>query len=284
MQTILNPTNYTLIATLPVSRSQEITIPQAIDLSGALLLRWSVLQTERGVSGEGVEDGLLISEVEIQGLGILSSESHSVPPSTQKLKRVSLFALANPQGSKVKFYPSQGVTNSVLEIYSFIDDEITDNSDNYPMPSNNPSASVDPAILTAAILAAVPQQSAQIAAQVGAAIDAALQAQQRRDNARNVQPISVDIKPWTGNPNDHRICRANADRLGINVNYPDQPNNSEIKIATGTLAGRAEKDNDHLLVRKGTYVSAEYDDALELYAWVAPNKPIVTVTVTEYLP
>jgi hypothetical protein len=283
MQPIVNPSNYTLLATLPISGNKGVTIPKSVNLSGALLFRWSILQVERGVNIEGLNDGLLIAEVEIQGLGILSSESNFIPPSIQKVKRVNLFALSNPELAKVKFYPSQGVANSILEIYSFDDAATNLDPNNYIMPSNNPSG-VDPSALTAAILAAVPQQSAQIAAQVGASVDAALQAQERRNNARNVQPISIDIKPWTGNPIDHRILKANADRLGVNINYPDQPNNSEIKIAVGSMANRTEKDNDHLLVRKGTYVSTEYDDTLEVYAWVAPNKPIVTVTVTEYLP
>jgi hypothetical protein len=285
---LLNPLNYTHIGSYPVHRDKDLILPQRAELFDMMLIRWTINHLSKDINFDNLGSGLLISEIEIQGFGIIESQTFDIPPSNFKTKRVQLINLDLEVPQKLTFRSqSNGVLNSVLEFYAYTgqDEQVYQTFHTDYMPSNNP-ASIDTAAMTAAVIAAVPTMAAQIGAATQTATAAALAAEKALETARTSVDRDVTIKAWTGNAGDHLVIQPSQNRIETKI-FNRHTQRMYISIgAPSTVPSVAKTFESYteILEPNGSYISTDDDRLLPIYVYLAANKPAGQASITELLP
>ena len=113
---LLNPQNYTHVGSYPVQNRKDLILPQRAELFDTMMIWWTINHLSKDANFDNLGSGLLISEIEIQGYGVIESQTFDIPPSNFKTKRVQLINLDLEVPQKLTFRPqSSGVLNSILE-------------------------------------------------------------------------------------------------------------------------------------------------------------------------
>jgi hypothetical protein len=285
---LLNPLNYTYVGSYPVHRDKDLILPQRAELFDTMLIRWTINHLSKDINFDNLGSGLLISEIEIQGFGVIESQTFDIPPSNFQIKRIQLINLDLEVPQKLTFRSqASGVLNSVLEFYAYTgqDEPVYQTFHTDYMPSNNP-ASVDPAALTAAFVAAVPVMAAQIGAATQTATAAALAAQSNAETARNSVDRDVTIKAWTGTPSDHMVVPASNTRLETKI-FNRHIHRMYISVGTPTgipAVAKTFESYTEILEPNGSYISTDDDRLLPIYVYLAAGKPAGQASITELLP
>ena len=162
---LLNQNNYAHVGSYPAHGGKDLIIPQRAELSDTMLVRWTIHQVAKDVDFTTLNSGLLISEIEVEGFGVLESQTFDIPPSKFNNKRVQLINLDLAVPQKLTFTTqNSGVLNSTLELYAYIgaEEQVYQTYHTEYMPTSNPST-IDPSVLTAALVAAAPVLAQQTA-------------------------------------------------------------------------------------------------------------------------
>jgi hypothetical protein len=285
---LLNPLNYTHVGSYPVHRDKDLILPQRAELFDTMLIRWTINHLSKDINFDNLGSGLLISEIEIQGFGVIESQTFDIPPSNFQIKRVQLINLDLEVPQKLTFKSqASGVLNSVLEFYAYTgqDEPVYQTFHTDYMPSNNP-ASVDPAALTAAFVAAVPVMAQQIGAATQTATAAALAAQANNETAKNSIDRDVTIKAWTGTPADHMVVLSSTTRLEVKI-FNRSTQRMYISLGTPTSIPAIAKTFEsytEILEPNGSYISTDDDRLLPIYVYLANGRPNGQASITELLP
>jgi hypothetical protein len=285
---LLNPQNYTHVGSYPVHRDKDLILPQRAELFDTMLIRWTISHLSKDTNFDNLGSGLLISEIEIQGFGVIESQTFDIPPSNFQTKRVQLINLDLEVPQKLTFRSqSSGVLNSVLEFYAYTgqDEQVYQTFHTDYMPSNNP-ASIDTAAMTAAVIAAVPTMAAQIGAATQTATAAALAAEKALETARTSVDRDVTIKAWTGNAGDHLVIQPSQNRIETKI-FNRHTQRMYISIgAPSTVPSVAKTFESYteILEPNGSYISTDDDRLLPIYVYLAANKPAGQASITELLP
>jgi hypothetical protein len=287
---LLNPQNYTHVGSYPVHRDKDLILPQRAELFDTMLIRWTISHLSKDTNFDNLGSGLLISEIEIQGFGVIESQTFDIPPSNFQTKRVQLINLDLEVPQKLTFRSqSSGVLNSVLEFYAYTgqDERVYNTFHTDYMPSNNPS-SINPADLTAAFTAAVPAMAQQIGAATQVATTAALAAEKAAETARNSIDRDVTIKAWTGNAGDHLVIQPSQNRIETKI---FNRHNQRMYISIGTpstpgqpVVAKTFESYTEILEPNGSFISTDDDRLLPIYIYLAANKPSGQASITELTP
>lgn len=252
----LNPANYRSVGSFIVTSGKDCPIPARIELSDTMLIRWQVNQMVRGYDLSQIDDGLLVSEVEIKGFGIVRSQGFTIPASDRRVKRVEIVELDLSLPQTLSFRPpAVGVSNSTLEMYAYIGDDL-DLFDER-MPTNNPAV-FDPSLIAQGM--AITNQA---------------------NTANNTKDTSYTVKAWSGNMANHVALAANPARLGVKI-Y--NSGNNRIYLDIGSPDGKQFGNYDDVIEKGGTYYSTNTDRALPLNLYLDQNKPDQQIFITELLP
>jgi hypothetical protein len=280
---LLDPLNYIHVGSYPVRNGNDLILPPRAELSDTMLVRWMIHQLTKTTDFIQLGSGLLISEIEVQGFGVLESQTFDIPPSLFNTKRVQLINLDLAVPQKLTFSPqTSGVLNSTLEFYAYTgaEEQVYQTFHTEYMPSNNP-ASVNTSDLTAAFSQALSSNAATQAQATAAAIN-------NSNRTGNSIPSSAQAKPWTGNILDHKILDPKALRLESHVMHTGKNgaavSNSTVFLVVGDPTGKDINKFDHILTPLGDWTSANEEDVLPVYAWVEPNKAQVTLSNYEVMP
>jgi hypothetical protein len=285
---LLNPLNYTHVGSYPVHRDKDLILPQRAELFDTMLIRWTINHLSKDINFDNLGSGLLISEIEIQGFGVIESQTFDIPPSNFQTKRVQLINLDLEVPQKLTFRSqSSGVLNSVLEFYAYTgeDEQVYQTFHTDYMPTNNPS-SINPADLTAAVVAAVPAMAQQIGAATQAATTAALATQANSETAKNAVDRDVTIKAWTGTAADHLVVLASTNRIETKIfNRSTQRMYISVGTPTGVPAvAKTFESYTEILEPNGSYISTDDDRLLPIYVYLAVGKPSGQASITEFTP
>jgi hypothetical protein len=284
---LLNPLNYTHVGSYPVHRDKDLILPQRAELFDTMLIRWTINHLSKDIIFDNLGSGLLISEIEIQGFGVIESQTFDIPPSNFQTKRVQLINLDLEVPQKLTFRSQSGVLNSILEFYAYTgqDEQVYQTFHTDYMPSNNP-ASIDTAAMTAAVIAAVPTMAAQIGAATQTATAAALAAQANAETARNSVDRDVTIKAWTGTAGDHLVVPSSTNRLETKIfNRSNQRMYISLGAPTSVPAvAKTFESYTEILEPNGSYISTDDDRLLPIFVYLAANKPNGQASITELLP
>jgi hypothetical protein len=230
----LNPKNYSLAFSCNVSGDKDLIIPDGLELSRTMLIKWQIRNLTKGVNFESIPKAKLSAELEIPGLGTLDSVNYEIKPSIQGKEKVQLISLdANLPYNYNFSNVSSSVSNSVLEFYT----------SNLMGDFNNPvNVTTDFTPIVAAI-------AGSSAAEVEA-----IQAQTAAQNRQVLSETDLDYSAtvWSNTPSNHVAVAPDARRLGGSFyNKGNKPLAIDkfVDIATKTAAPQA----DGLLQPGGTY-------------------------------
>ena len=280
---LLNPSNYAHVGSYPIPKSGELTIPARTELSDTMMIRWTINHLARNADFTQLGSGLLISEIWIDGYGVLESQTFDIPPSNFTTKRVQLVNLDLEVPQKLIFKSqSSDVLNSVLEFYAYVGKEETVYQTYHTeyMPTNNPST-FDPAALTAAVVAASPALAQATAAATQQVAAATLAAQDAAESARSTIDSKPTIKAWTGNPNDHVIVADSPNRLETKI---FNQHNQRMYLAFGKPGNKTFENYTEILEPNGSYISTDEERLLPLLVYLAANKPPGQASIAELMP
>jgi hypothetical protein len=281
---LLDPLNYIHVGSYPVRNGNDLILPPRAELSDTMLVRWMIHQLTKNTDFIQLGSGLLISEIEVQGFGVLESQTFDIPPSLFNTKRVQLINLDLAVPQKLTFSPqSSGVLNSTLEFYAYTgaEEQVYQTFHTEYMPSFNQPQSSDPAALTAAVVAAAPVLAQTIAAATGTVTAQALAAQAASETARTSQDRDITIKAWTGNPQDHVVCLDSPNRLETKI---INRHNQRMYISVGKAAGKTFESHTEFIDPGATYISTDDDRLLPVLVYLAATKPPGQASVTEFFP
>ena len=204
-----------------------------------------------------------------------------VASSTSNRKYREFYFDTDCDSYELKFIPPVGLKLGIIQVY--FDIELI-NFNNSEMPTTHNQIN-DPNALTNALLAAAPQLAAQIGAQVGTTTTQALANQAAQENGRRSTNAIVDVKPWSGDINNHKIVGSNFTRLQVHlIHLEANQANSRAYLFAGIPDGRDNTKYDHYLDRSDDFITTEVEDQLPIYAWVPANKPLIQMSVSELFP
>jgi hypothetical protein len=213
--------------------------------------------------------------------------SFTVDASSLSNRKHREFDLTADAEYSLKIIPSPGLRMGILEVY-FDPNHSNLSSINLPLMGVTNPASSDPAALQAALQAVIPQMAQAIGVQSGAAVQQALANTAADAESRDSKTTQIELKPWTGNIRNHEILPASPTRKGVHLLHLGKgfnaQNISDVFIAAGTQTGRTQNGYDYIMKADGEFNNEPNREDLPLFAWVAATKPIVTATMTEYLP
>jgi hypothetical protein len=280
---LLDPQNYAHVGSYIVPVGKDLILPQRAELSDTMMIRWTINHLAKDVDFLQLDSGLLISEIEIMGYGIIESATFDIPPSNLKNKRVQLINLSLEVPQKLTFRsPSTSILNSVLEFYAYTGEEeqVYNTYHTDYMPSNNP-VNINTGDLTTAFSAALAGNALNQAQATAAAIN----------NSTKTGFSSSSIataKPWSGDILNHKILDAKPSRLESHVMHTGKngtvTSNSTVFLVVGDTAGKDLNKFDHILTSLGDWTSTNEEDILPVYAWVEANKTPVTLSNYEISP
>jgi hypothetical protein len=280
---LLDPQNYAHVGSYIVPVGKDLILPQRVELSDTMMIRWTINHLAKDVDFLQLGSGLLISEIEIMGYGIIESATFDIPPSNFQTKRVQLINLDLQVPQKLTFRsPSTSILNSVLEFYAYTGEEeqVYNTYHTDYMPSNNP-VNINTGDLTTAFSAALASNTATQAQATAAAIN-------NSTKTGNTIPSNATAKPWTGNILDHKIIDPKALRLETHLMHTGKNgsanSNSTVFLVVGDPTGKDINKFDHILTPLGDWTSSNEEDVLPVYAWVEPNKTPVTLSNYEVMP
>jgi hypothetical protein len=160
-QEYLDFNSYTFAGGFPVPSGKDLIIPESIELSQTMLVKWQIRQLVKGGSIDQIAPATLSAVLEIPGLGELDSDEYQIKASIQGTDRVQIISLDPTLPYKLTFSQnSELVTNSVLEFYT---STIAMGEFNNPV-----NATTDLAPLISAINAGSAAEVAAISAQTAA--------------------------------------------------------------------------------------------------------------------
>ncbi len=280
---LLDPQNYAHVGSYIVPIGKDLILPPRVELSDTMMIRWTIKHLAKDVDFLQLDSGLLISEIEIMGYGIIESATFDIPPSNLKNKRVQLVNLDLQVPQRLMFRsPSVGVLNSVLEFYAYTgeDEQVYNTYHTDYMPSNNP-ASISTSDLTAAFTQALTNTAASQAAATATAIN-------NSNKAGVVTATTVNVLPWSGNAANHAILAASATRIQTHLSHTGKngtaTSNSRVYLAVGTSTNKDINKFDYYLDSLGDFTSSSEEDNLPIFAWVEAGKSQVTLAINELLP
>ena len=118
-QAYLDPNNYTFIGGFTVSNGKDLIVPESLERSQTMLIRWQIRQLVKGANIDQISPAALSAVLEIPGLGQIDDVQYRVAPSMQGRDRVQLISLDPSMPYKITFSQIDPlVTNSVLEFYT----------------------------------------------------------------------------------------------------------------------------------------------------------------------
>lgn len=280
---LLNPQNYAHVGSYIVPIGKDLILPQRVELSDTMMIRWTINHLAKDVDFLQLDSGLLISEIEIMGYGIIESATFDIPPSNFQNKRVQLVNLDLQVPQKLTFRsPSTSILNSVLEFYAYTGEEeqVYNTYHTDYMPANNP-VSINTSDLTAAFTQALTSTAASQAAATATAIN-------NSNKTGVVTATTVQVLPWSGNAANHSILVANASRLQSHLNHTGKNgtanSTSRVYLAVGTSTNKDNNKFDYYLDSLGDFTSSNEEDTLQIFAWVDVGKSQVTLAINELLP
>jgi hypothetical protein len=234
-QAYLDPNSYTFAGGFTVSAGKDSVIPESLERSQTMLVRWDIRQLAKGATIESISPATLTAVLEIPGFGEFDTISYQISPSNQGKKRVQIIALDPTLPYKLTFSQIDGsVTNSVLEFYT---------SDLAMGEFSNPvNVTTDFSPVVAAISATSATEVAAIQAQTAATTRKVV------SEAETTYTATV----WSNTPSNHVAVAPDPTRFGgsfyNNGNKPLQIDKF-LDITTKTPASQA----DGLLQPGGTY-------------------------------
>jgi hypothetical protein len=234
-QAYLDPNSYIFAGGFPVSKGKDLVVPESLEKSQTMLVRWDIRQMTKGGTIDQISPATLTAVLEIPGLGEFETISYQIVPSNQGAKRVQIISLDPTLPYKITLSQiDQSVTNSVLEFYT---STIAMGEFNNPVNVVTDFSPVVAAVAagSAAEVAAIVAQTAAVTRRVVQEID-----------------ISYTATVWSNTPANHVAVAPDATRMGgsfFNTGNKPLQIDKFLDIATKTAASQA----DGLLQPGGTY-------------------------------
>jgi hypothetical protein len=216
-----------------------------------------------------------ITQITDRGEWGKEEEDFTVEASSFSNRKYREFDLTTNAVYSMKINPPPELRMGILEIYF---DPTIQNTSN--MGTNNPAtAPVDTeAIATAVGLAMQMNNEAQA--------QATAMAIRTSNTVKKPTGFTKQVEPWSGDITNHLIVEENPDRRQSKIYHTGKNgtanSNSQISLVVGDLNGKGVNAPDGYLNPQGDFTSNEDEDILAIYAWVAANKPAVTVSVSEF--
>jgi hypothetical protein len=240
----LDSNSYTFAGGFPVPSGKDLIIPDSLQLSQTMLVKWQIRQLAKGGSIDQIPPATLSAVLEIPGLGELDSDEHQIKASIQGHDRVQIISLDPTLPYKLTFsQTSELVTNSVLEFYT---STIAMGEFNNPANFNSDFSPV-----IAAIGAGSAAEVAAIAAQTAATT--------RKVVSETESTYAPTI--WSNTPSNHVAVSPDPTRFGgsfYNNGAKPVAIDKFVDITTKTPAMQA----DGLLQPGGTYTFKQDEAAL----------------------
>jgi hypothetical protein len=234
-QAYLDPNSYTFVGGFTVSKSKDLVIPESLQISQTMLIKWQIRNLAKGATIDQIPPATLSAVLEIPGMGQLEAITFSVSPSQQGRDRVQLISLDPTLPYKITFSEVDDlVLNSVLEFYTSTIDM---------GEFNNPvNVTTDFSPVIAAIGAGSAAEIAAITAQTAASTRRVV----------SEAELNYTATVWSNTPSNHVAVPPDATRFGgsfYNTGNKPLAVDKFMDIATKTTAMQA----DGLIQPGGTY-------------------------------
>jgi hypothetical protein len=280
---LLDPQNYAHVGSYIVPVGKDLILPQRAELSDTIMIRWTINHLAKDVDFLQLGSGLLISEIEIMGYGIIESATFDIPPSNFQNKRVQLINLSLEVPQKLTFRsPSTSILNSVLEFYAYTGEEeqVYNTYHTDYMPSNNP-VNINTGDLTTAFSQALASNALNQAQANAAAIN-------NSNKTGFTNTVIGTAKPWSGDILNHKILDPKTSRIESHIMHTGKngavASSSTVYVVVGDTTGKDLNKFDHILTSLGDWTSTNEEDILPVYAWVDATKSQVTLSCYEVMP
>jgi hypothetical protein len=266
-QAYLDPNSYTFTGGFTTSAGKDFIVPESLERSQTMLVRWDIRQLAKGATIDQIEPATLTAVLEIPGFGELDPIEFLIMPSIQARKRVQIISLDPALPYKITLSQIDPlVTNSVLEFYT---------SDITMSTTTNP-ANMDVSAITTAIMAS------------GAAQVAATQSASQTSNLKVKRIVESNYTPvlWSGANNHKAVPIDTTDRMGIKLF-----NNGAVAVAYDTYLDISQKtaapQQDNIIQPGGetTITADEASMGVLLYTLKAvPNGQTASILITQQYP